>query len=369
MMINFQYNKKGATMTAFSWVFMIIVGGFMLLLAYNLIGKYIEIQDAKYEYELRNGLREAFSSVGQDEGIAENSLVPVSEIFMDKNVEITCEGSFLFLSVDGNLIDNDYIRSYPMYSNKISSSELSDNVFLAVETFKMPFKITNLVALVSKKNAIIFDKESIVAREIAKKFERSSYGNLNYAVEDLDTMSWSRIQDYGYDTVTVVSDRDISSISSIFSGYGADVNILIIKKNNKWGTLQYFDKNRNQVSEEFNYVDFTETMSIPTMAIFSSPQTFACSHEILENSIKDVYDYYSSKADFFINDIYDEGKAYCNVISGGEQVVVYDDLKEKLDSTIFEDNIFSNPGTLVQSLENLDLIFTNSEQYGCVYLY
>lgn len=362
-------NKKkiASISVSFSWVFMIIVGTVFLVMAYNIVGKYRAIEEQKYEFELKNAMRNVFNKIGQDDGITEQSLTPLGNIFADKEITFVCEQGFTFLSIDGELDNsNNFLENYPVFATKIGARDVS-NTYIAVESFKLPFKITNMMALVSDKNMIIFDKNAEISKKLVKKFDRRSYSNLNYAVKEINSIYWSELQEFNLDSIIIVTDKsNVNSVSNLNNFNLEHVYIIGIEENeNGKGKLQYYDKSKTPIESEYNYIDYDDSGSLQTMAIFSSPSVFDCSYKMINNAAQNAYEFYSQKAIKYSQ----LTTPACKTIEISEQKIKYEEFSKKLNEakTTLENN--GQVNKFMEKLTNLESFSEQMADFGCLYLY
>ena len=378
-----KFSKVANITVSFSWVFMIIIGSVFLMLAYNIIAKYKVNEDIKYDIELKQTLRNILNSFGRTAGMEENTLAPIGNIFRDSRVEILCNDGIPILSIDDKLdSNNDYLKRYPTFMTIIDEGKV-DATFMAVESYRMPFKITNMLAIVSKKNLIVIDEDSDFGEKLFTKFRRGSYNELNYISYDFASYTGFNnfnslyLKDRSISSVVFVTDKkknfDIDMTE--FAGSYDEVYLLEVEEDLdlRTGVLYYTD-NKN-VEVNFEYFDFDESLSLQTMAVFSRPETFACSYGLLYDSMDKVYDFYRAKVEHFAN--YDS--LICvDSISVSVQSYYYDEFYGILDKIEVEiaDKIkniqvdsFKNAEKLKLLLDELSASHLIIEENNCQYVY
>jgi len=144
-------NKKASITVSFSWVFMIIIGTSFLLLSYNVIAKYKTNEDAKVEIEIKQALRNILNNIGRTTGIEENSLQPIKNLFRNTKVELLCLDDIPILSLNGKLdANNEFLKNNPTFMTYIEQGKVEES-YIGVESFNAPFKVSNLLAIISKK--------------------------------------------------------------------------------------------------------------------------------------------------------------------------------------------------------------------------
>lgn len=380
-------NKKADMEVSLSWVFMLIIGTVFFVLAYTIIDKYQENENQKYELELKQSLRSILNNAGRTTGVEENSLQNAKKMFSGKSVEVKCIDSQSVLWIDNGKItdsENDFINNYPIFMTSIGESK-SDDVFIAVESFRMPFKITNMVAIVSKKNLIVFDKDSKITEKYLYKFNKGSYKNLNYVSEYSIKDDISKIEDFAktrnLESIVLVSDRKISDQITSFelNSLSVDAHLVEIEEKtstSNFGTIYFLDKDGK--STQFNYIDNDDSLGLITMAVFSSPETFECSYNLILNSIPNVYDFYITKTNYLHN--VSKTNIICSSslisydttgITGGLQQLKYEALNTSL--TKIKLNVtnqkFNNVENISNLLAQLNADFKEVERYNCPYVY
>lgn len=216
----FFIGKKGDVQISMSWIFMIIIGTVFIILAYNIISKYQSIEENKYNIELANALRTSFNNVGLTSGISQNKLEPIKNVFKKSRVEIICESDMPILFINDNAYSNiQFFKTTPIFMSYIQQDTVEET-FLAVENFKLPFKTTNLLAIVSKKNLIVFDNQSQITKDYINgkdgKFTQSAYRELSFITRDFTDLEtnmqnfYNEIKDKNYNSVIFVSDNQTS---------------------------------------------------------------------------------------------------------------------------------------------------------------
>ena len=375
-------NKKSSIQVSMSWLFMIIIGTFFIILGYNVISKYKMIEEQKSDIKLKYTLRTIFNNIGRTAGIEENKLNrinPNSEnMFQHMKIEVECYDGMPLLLRDGLVFtkNNEFIKNYPIFMTNLEQGKSGAN-YIAVESFKMPFKITNLLALISKKNFIIFDKNSKISEKLVSSFKKGSYSELNYIVKDftlLDETFVSEINSRNFNSVIFVSDPGIN--------FGDSSNPLTLKKFNsetyrlevnmsdkKFGKLKYIDKDSNEF--KFNYIDFDESLTLVRMGVFSRPSTYNCSYNLIINSIPPIYSFYINKTNYLEN-LTGTKKLCSSTLSNIEEKITYQQISKSLNTTknIILSERFNDLINVTKALTYTDYLEKEEvERYSCVYIY
>ena len=318
-------------------------------------------------------MRNIFNNIGRTSGIEENSLELIKYIFREKELDLSCESSFPILSIDGVLDpNNDFLKNYPTFMTHIQGGK-TDDIYLAVESFRMPFKITNLLGIVSKRHKIYLnDTSTDLTEKIIDKFERGSYRGLN--IEEFEISNFDAINDevemLNLNSIVLVSSSEYTNqLDNINLEHAYYIQITEGVGGHN-GTITY--TNKDGIDSEFEYLDYDESMSLVTMAMFSTPDVFNCSYNILLNSVGNIYDFYINKTNYLLD--LSESEWICSQGLGSllaQQKQYYLNLLINLDNIKNEviTNKFSNSGLLYAKLLDLGINTEAIETYSCVYVY
>ena len=247
------------------------------------------------------------------------------------------------------------------------------------------------MAIVSKKNLILFDSNSEITKSLNDKFSESSYrDSLNYENVDFTTLDASTYNDLisekSYSSIMFVSDEgkilSLSLDDLNIDSYHLEVSGTIVDF--KYGNLKYTD--RNGLDYLYKYIDFrddvfdSKPISMITMAIFSKPTTFECGQNLVIDITKNVFEFYINKAKY-LESISDFTQVCSNdlwysttdgsVTDGSFQVEMYKDLKNELirgrDEVL--NNKFNNPQSLYNIIENIQRLSQELSDDSCEMLY
>lgn len=362
---------KGAITVSLSWVFMAVVGTFFIVLAYNIISTYQDNEEAKFDIELKQNLRTIFNNVGRTAGIEENSLEPIGPIFADKTVELLCVDGLPILSLDGTFdSNNQFLQQNPTFMTKIEQGR-AEQTYLAVESFRLPFKTTNMLGIVSKRNVIVLDSGSDISDELVDKIRRSSYRELTAISQNFDTLVGleEQLDAFNPTSVSFVSDRGrvlngISLSSLPFDSYHVEIEEI----SNKNGIISITDAQGN--SREFDYLDGSESYAVVTMAMFSDPDTFECSYNLVLDSLLAVYDFYIQKTEYFENE--SSSTRFCSTsVPLDQQEILYAQTKDKLIELRdqLENEKFNNGQDTEVLIDELFEHTKRLEEFNCAYIY
>lgn len=325
--------KKASMEISMSWIFMIIIGGFFLILAFNIVDKYQENENLKFEFQLKQGIRNALNDAGRTTGIEQDSIKKIGPIFKDSKVEIECYKGFAKLNINEITDDNnDYLRNYPTFMTTIEQGK-TENTYIVVENYRLPFKITNMLAIVSKKNLIIFNENDQITKKLLKKFNENSYkNNLYYIAEDFSNLDYHKIRaksrNENLNSIIFVSDKEIPEKN--FPGLDEIITNLDIYTSwvqlddATYGEIIIKDK---EGSKTYNYYDYDKSYSLQTMALFSKKEVFECSYNQLIDSIDIAYEYFIYKSSYLENKSINE-QICSSSLSKEIQEVRYSELKK-----------------------------------------
>jgi hypothetical protein len=296
----FQSTRRGAVTVSLSWVFMIVIGAFFLLFAYTIIDTYTENEERLFQLQLEQSLQSVFQLVGRSSGLEENSFDSLQGLLSEREVDLLCTDSFALLSIDGSLDStNQFLQNYPTLMTRMDLGS-ADESFLAVENFRMPFKITNLLGIVSKKNLVVIDLEAEFSDLLLDRLDKSSFRELNYIGENFSSLATfpSRVENRALDSIVFVSDENLTSFP--FDEYDEQVILLQVERENQHvGSLTFQEE--SGFSRSYPYVDFRGDLSIVSMAMLSDSESFSCAYALLEDSLVPVSRFYLEKAEFLHN--------------------------------------------------------------------
>ncbi len=377
-------SKKANITVSFSWIFMIIVGVFFVILAYNFIGTYKDHEQAKYEQEFKQSLRTIFNNVAFTSGIEESSVYPIKKTLKNTKLELHCIENFPILSINGKEDpNNDFIKNNPAFMTYINQKEI-DETYLIIENFRLPFKSTSLLAIVSKKNILIFDTNSKISIRFLDKINSTKeLRNLSFYFKNLSNYSNTNFEmefnKFDINSVTFIKDADIRSpLLNLNTLKNVEIaNILEIREfeTNKryYGNITFIDKDSKKYS--FPYIDYDSSMSLLIMAFYSQPQTFNCSYNLLLKKNIFSYNFYIQKAQILKN-ISTQAWTCSQSLSGfGTQVEIYQDMIDemsaikKLLSDSYDEGKFINTAQLMEKLKLLENKNKFLMSYNCKYIY
>lgn len=388
-------NKFGAVVMSLSWIFMIVVGSFFIIFAYHIVSTYQENELTKSQLEFELALQNIFKKVGYGKGSETTSLEKVEYIFEDSTIELLCEDGFPLLSVNGEIdSSNNYLKNYPFFMTRIEQDQV-DETYIAVEEFDLPFYITPLMALVSQRNIYIFDQE-IWQSTFNEKFSRTSaFKALNVRAVDfqdntaIDTL-FQEIKDLELSSISFVSSpsryRQITLPSSMRNILSISIEISQKEEKHTGGLDPYsytsgeiIYRNTSYWEQDlssqytFNYTDYKQSLTLPTFALFSTPETFKCGLESIDSLISYSYQYYIEKNKVLIDELSPQGtigSLYCSENIDINQIKVrYDESLLALEEMRNLEDRFKNMDELNSLLDKLWRTRYALETHNCIDIY
>lgn len=377
-------NKKAMVTTSLSWMIMTIIGAFFIIFGYSIIQNYQDIEEEKFSLELQSTLNHIFTLIGQSTGSEANSLQKLNTIFQDRRVEMFCREGIPTLSIDGDENPNaQFLKNYPVFMTEIDQ-EKADLSYVAVENFDMPFRITPLLGIVSKKNLYVIDESNEELVEIYReKFNRySAFNELNVKFVDLSQQSnvqtlLDEVEDQNLNSISFLTNTQyredyLEGFLDEISYYGTHIQIdynefTIDEQTHAEGTIFYVASTKDNFEKKnFSYIDWNKQLSLPTMALFSKPEVFECSYSILKEAINQTYLYYEIKAKE-LQEI-STNKQHCrDDISKPEQKIKYSTIENELYNARFDETFINLKN--YNYLDSLINKHNNIIRDSCIYLY
>jgi hypothetical protein len=261
-----------------------------------------------------------------------------------------------------------YFSQYPSFSLGMDVKS-GDSVYLIVENFKLPFKVSTFLTLASKKNVLLIDKENnLQGKEVYDLMKKQGYTNdLTIIYDILDENKISQI----------LSQRTLDSVvvfatiekEPYLTGYLKALKLsvpwyVVVLKETKtsgvkpisYGTLTYNTYLDEKQSYSFPYIDYTGSKSLLKTALFSKPSTYGCSISLLTRNLEFSYDFYGTKAKFYSDSI-KSSNLLCtldkNVESEKSSYSALSDIFLKTLLIEVKDKPQFNPETLAPKLQSL----------------
>ena len=388
-------NKFGAVVMSFSWIFMIIVGSFFVIFGYSVVSTYQENEFAKSQLEFRLSLQSIFKKVGYGKGSETTSLEKVQYIFEDSKIELLCSEGFPLLSIDGEIdSSNNYLKNYPFFMTVIEQDRV-DETYIAVEELDLPFYISPLMALVSQRNVYVFDRE-IWENYFEEKFSQTSaFKTLNTRVVDYSDPStfdalFADVSKLELSSITFITTPEryayIPKPSSMDSVVDIHLSISFNSQTHRAGRSSYEYTSgeitymntsywTSNMSEEytFNYTDYKDSLTLPTFALFSTPETYECGATTIDSLMTSTYNYYISKAELLVQQVSQSGidtSNFCSENINQEEVILrYQNLLDNLISMRDYEDRFKNIENLNNLLEELWVSKDALDTYNCIDVY
>ena len=371
--------RKGNITASFSWVFMAFVGIFFIFIAYNVVSTYQENQEELHRVEFQSGFQNILSHAGRTAGVEDTTVYPVGELFMGRSAEIVCEAGVPLLSIDGRIDPNNrYIEIVPSFSTYIEQGNRPDTNLL-IENFNAPFRTTNLFAFVSLRNQVVFDSDSSESERLAEKFE--IYQINDYYSESFSDDSTSIAQRWGdymdsrnLLSVTFVTENSSEIKSDLENEVGTglgnywtilELNSERVDENRGYGNFTIYDSRGENAT--YPFIDWDGTLSLETVAIFSRPDNFNCSFNLLMEQSGNAIEFYRNKAILFHDLIEEDDEDLCAGTSElSYQKMMYEDLNTSLAnlSEMMVDEKLNNTQEVYEKLGEIrgiqDALYDNS---------
>lgn len=388
--------KKAAVIVSFSWIFMIIIGSFFILFAYNIVSTYQDNEEYKNSIKFKNALGNIFTAIGEEGGSQTTSIEKIEYIFENTQLELECiDGNIPILGVNGNFdSNNEYLKNYPFVMTKITQDEI-DEVYVAVEKFDMPFYVTPIMALVSERNLYVFD-EIIWEKIFEEKFTKNSaFKELNYEVINIADSSArgaleNEYKDKELDSITIVYNEQIDLFSSDYSlnyfpKFQEDTMQTYIKIRSNpfertygtekleftYGNIEYRKTSywATDLSNEYNfsYLDLKKSNTLPTMAVFATPESFECAISNVDKMINNSYQYYIDKSNMLYGEV-GLNPDICRNSNDADAKNKYFNINESLND-IKDSDKFKSIADLNNNIFNLWKANEDLERNGCFYVY
>lgn len=321
-------NKKAITTTTFSWMFMIIIGGILIMFTYSILQGYWAVEKETQDLEFAKALTHTFHIKAQSLGVQSATVFDTFEILSQKDVELQCiSQEFLRFNIDNKDVNyeplNIYLDSFSIFMPHLVDEE-TNSLFIIQEDFNFPQAITPLIAIVPKHHIIVVNKSSEMYEIVKKTLStKKSYKQLSFIIYDelqtpelfLDSLKEynpSSIQFVNFDSSFLFylnrydnnNEIEISHINIDFQLLPSYLNPSNERKEVS-GQIQYTysnqkkdysltnQENSSKISKSFTFYGVNDETSLILFSLFSSPNTFECSYN---NLIKRVgFNYEISK--------------------------------------------------------------------------
>ncbi len=376
-------SKVAMVTTSLSWMIMVIIGAFFIIFGYSIVQNYQDIEEEKFDLRLQLALNHIFTLIGQSTGSESSSLQKLNTIFENREVTIYCREQIPTLVVDGNENPNSqFLKNYPVYMTQIEQEKVEES-YVAVQNFDLPFRISPLLAIVSKRNLYVIDEsDEEFAQKFRDKFSRySAFNELNFEFvdftknEELDTLL-QRVKEENLNSMSLISDSSyqdsyLDNFLEELPFYGVYIQInsqdfQVRDQTHQNGTITYINATQTsmQLPKSYSYIDWNEIFALPTMALFSKPETFDCSYLILQDTINQTFYYYQKKAE----ELKGLQTPVCRSdISLQDQKRRYEDLEKALNDSRHDETFMNLEDT--SSLDTLIMRHNAVVDESCVYLY
>ena len=395
------HSKQAIAMTTFSWIFMTIVGGVLIMFTYSILQGYWAIEEENTNLEFTKALTNSLEIKAQSLGVQSATIVDSFPIMSQKNIQMQCiESEFLRLELEGETLNyeplNEFLDSHSIFMPPLDDEE-SLGLYLIQEDFNFPMSITAFIGIVPKHHIMILHKNSDIATVVERLVEtKKSYKQLSFLIYDETTTDPQSFLDelstYNPSSITFVNFPNQFIIDSIITRYNTvnyDVYHLEIEflrtpsyisssNSNKevFGTLQYtYSNNENdfyitnqndnaQPPREFNFFGVNDETSLPLFSLFTSPNVFSCSYDSLIEQTESHYTYSKEKIKLITtsqsgyNPLIDLTSTYCtSSITSQTLIDFYEIILNNLEGlyTNTNTNFFKN-GNFVSTMGQIQTI-------------
>ena len=290
--MDFMESKKAVTQAVLAWVFIAIVGGLFIFLAYRFINNYEERSESEFNQELRIFLYRVFNDVLSTNSIEETLIKRIDRAVLDeRSFKVKClptGETTIYIDEEPIKTDSPLLENYPLVSTPISSNKKED-IVLMVKTFRLPFPVTPLLAITTQKHHIIFVEDG--GGHVDKLYEHFQEidvsGKISMdKVRDINLVDLGIIRERNLDSVTIVGELDIIDDSKCSDDKVTCVEIA--GKDDGSGTIKIGNlKDGVGNGIEFSFYDPEEEFALQSMALFSTSENFKCFYETLEKQMNE----------------------------------------------------------------------------------
>ncbi|MFT4244023.1 MAG: hypothetical protein ACMXYB_01045 [Candidatus Woesearchaeota archaeon] len=407
----FKKSKKGITTTVFSWVFMTIIGGILMISVYSILSTYWTIEQESNNLEFAKTLTNTLNVRAQSLSVSSATVFNTIPLMGNLNANLQCiEGEFTRLSIDNSEIIyeplNEYLDNFPFVMPPIER-ELPQNIFLVLENFNFPMSISPLIAVVPRSHIIIINETQSTTNQLFTRVldTRRSYQQLSFNRWNLENgMSTSEMRSYlqslnPSSIVFVDFDEDFihSYISDGFSQERYPVyhiksefvkapSYIDLTNTNRiiQGTFSYTysnnqddfritNQNNANEPELFRFYDMNDEISIFMFSLFSTPSNFECAHNSLIQRSEFTYQLSKNKIQIILENPETTNQTYCQSFQPSSQInIFYENILLNLNQ-IYSNrthNLFTgqtpNPPSKINSIENYQF---NLNTQSCQLIY
>ena len=311
--------KKSQVSSQFNWIFILIVGGFFLMMFFTMSSRQADVSERRVSATALSGLNNIFQAART--GTSLSTTITVPSMRVDFTCEMISDTIYSDYSVDGFSSRIDELPTFtPGYLD-------GSNINTWTYRWEMPYTVMNFLYLSNRATRIFFvfpEGEYENLRDTIN--ETFSSRKRHHFVEELDD-----VEDYGDDHTVVAKFTDDgisdSAHSSDFSYDVRSISIEPYENDNRFGKGQMFDKQGTEIGETRTYAGLA---SLYGLILSPDDEFYQCSmnkavrrlarisciyyskyHEIMEMYSEDTACYYQydnaiqQMDDFFGDDFCD----------------------------------------------------------------
>lgn len=370
-------SKKAITTTVFSWIFMSIIGGVIMMSVYSILSTYWAIEQENNNIEFAKALTNTLNVRGQSLGISSGTLFSTIQLMGNREINLECiEGEFTRMNLEGTQIIyeplNEYLDNFAFVMPPLER-ELPQNIYLILENFNFPMPITPLVAIVPKSHIIIFNETNSQTNQVFNRIinTRTNFRqlsirawNLQDGSSDLSEDEMKRYLDslnpssvifvdfnenfiHGFISEKFSTSRiPVFHVKSNFTRSPSYIDITNQEKiirgefrytfSNMAEDFQITNQNNDKEPFKFNFYDTDDEISILIFGLFSTPNNFKCTYSSLIQRSEFKYQLAKNKIDIMLREE-DVRESFCDT----ENLEV--EINESyINARIYLNNIFTN---------------------------
>ncbi|MCH8519487.1 MAG: hypothetical protein LAT82_01905 [Nanoarchaeota archaeon] len=407
----FYSSKKGITTTVFSWVFMTIIGGVLMISIYSILNTYWTIEQENNNLEFAKALTNTLNVRAQSLSVSSATVFNTIPLMGNKDANLQCiGGEFTRLSIDGRELIyeplNEYLDIYPFIMPPINN-ELPQNIYLILENFNFPMSISPMIAVVPKSHIIIINQSNGPTYSLFQGIlnTRRSYQQLSFITWDLengltesemrtqiDTLNPSSVvfldfnENFIEEYINTQFSRERIPVYHIKSNFQKMPSTIDLTNTGRIveGSFSYTYSNHqsdylitNQLNEDepkiFRFYDTNDEITIFMFSLFSTPSNFECAYNSLIQRSEFVYELSKNKIEIILQDPISTNETYCqsflpsSSINNFYQSIYFsiDQLYTNRTHNLFTTSM-SSPYLIIDSIDNNQL---NLNSHSCQLIY
>ncbi|MFP4402158.1 MAG: hypothetical protein ACLFPL_02905 [Candidatus Nanoarchaeia archaeon] len=342
-----QQSRQAISATVFSWVFMTIIGGILILFTYSILQSYWAVETEKNNLEFSKALTNSLEVYAFNPSPQSATVFNTYPIFANKELEFTCvENEFTRLQFENSQLSygplNNILDQYPIMMSRLDN-ELPESVYLIQEDFSFPMSITPLIGVVPTGHIIVINESSQTHDILSSLLNtKRSYRQLSFIIWEDDLSEEDKISQINSRNPTSISflGFDNTSATSIIDNYYSSVrfdvfalkynfqrapsyydplnenrivlgNLSYIYSNNK-RDFEYTNQDNLETPHTFNFAHLNDEISLVTFSMFTPPSIFSCAYLSLQLQTDFAYTLRKNKVQTIINSPNNINTTYCS---------------------------------------------------------